>query len=348
MSDETRRKISETKKKNNKILKEKVVSVDMNMEQGTIMEICDKYTPRSFDDLIGRKNLIMPIVNQVREDKSCPHLLLEGHRGTGKTSLAHIIRDELYGDDCRLLFFELNSSRDRGVDVVREKIETWLKMAMPGAKERGIKHKIILLEEADQLTPEALKALKHMIEFNASTSRFILTCNEVNKIFNKEPAVISRCQLYHFDPIPAEAIEQHLINICKNECGEYFNQIDLTQINLISRLCKGDVRQSLKMLQKYLNGGTFTDLVDDIFRMEPAEFLKYSYAPDSSLIFQKMHEELLKYARTGKYDLSQAFISLAEKEYMAAISTLKVLQVQAAYFEIKKVFAAIKAQQVRA
>jgi len=314
------------------------------MENNTTMtlELCDRYCPSVFEELIGRQELIRPLVNQIREDKSCPHLLLEGHRGTGKTTISYIIRDELYGADHRLLFFELNASKDRGVDTVRERIEGWIKLAMPGAKERGIKHKIILLEEADQLTPDALKALKHMIEFNADTTKFILTCNNINKIFNAEPAVISRCQVYHFDPISPEEIEKHLIAVCQTECGEYFKEVDVSQLKLISRLCKGDVRQALKMLQMYLNGGKFTDLVDDIFKMESTEFLKYSYSQDTQLLFQKMHEELLKYARTGKYDLSNAFIALAEKEYMAAVSTLKILQAQAAYFEIKSIFNSIK------
>ncbi len=140
------------------------------------------------------------------EDKSIPHLLLTGHRGTGKTTLALILKTELGIEDVD--FKILNASDDNSVDVIRNSVKAFAS-SMPLGD-----FKIVFLDEADYLTRSAQAALRGMMEQYSETVRFILTCNQPHKIMHE---IKSRCNEFEFNAFDRKAMSVHVYRILKNE-----------------------------------------------------------------------------------------------------------------------------------
>lgn len=138
----------------------------------------ERYRPRDLADL-AMSSSNRALVEKAIESEEIPHLLLHGPAGCGKTSLAFIVRDAL---DCRALV--LNASKERGIDVVRERIGRFVRGRF------GVRWNIVILDEADYLTTEAQTALRNMMETHAETARFVLTANYPHRI--KDP-IRSRC-----------------------------------------------------------------------------------------------------------------------------------------------------------
>jgi replication factor C small subunit len=146
----------------------------------------EKYRPSTIDGYVFRDNHQREQVKTWIKEKSIPHLLFSGSAGIGKTTLAKILFNELEVNDLDLL--EINASRTNSVDDVRDKIINFVQMIPFGD------FKVVLLDEADYLSPNAQAALRGVMEEYHHTARFILTCNYPNKII---PAIHSRCQGFH-------------------------------------------------------------------------------------------------------------------------------------------------------
>ena len=150
----------------------------------------EKYRPKTVDGYVFRDAEQRKQVEGWIKDKSIPHLLFSGNAGIGKTTLAKLLFHEL--DVNPLDILEINASRERGIDEVRERITNFVQMIPFGD------FKIVLLDEADYLTPFAQASLRGVMEEYHATARFILTCNYPNKII---PAIHSRCQGFHIAKI---------------------------------------------------------------------------------------------------------------------------------------------------
>jgi replication factor C small subunit len=146
----------------------------------------EKYRPSTVDGYVFRDNHQREQVKTWIKEKSIPHLLFSGSAGIGKTTLAKILFNELEVNDLDIL--EINASRTNSVDDVRDKIINFVQMIPFGD------FKVVLLDEADYLSPNAQAALRGVMEEYHTTARFILTCNYPNKII---PAIHSRCQGFH-------------------------------------------------------------------------------------------------------------------------------------------------------
>ena len=144
----------------------------------------ERYRPKKFEDVTGQHDIVRRLKALV-EQKNIPHLLFSGPAGVGKTTLALVIARELYGDDWKQNFLELNASNDRGIDVIRNEVKDF-------AKTKGLANipfKLILLDECDALTKEAQQALRRTMETYSSSCRFVLSCNFVNKVIEKTKAI---------------------------------------------------------------------------------------------------------------------------------------------------------------
>ena len=150
----------------------------------------EKYRPSTVGDNVFRDQAQRDQVNGWVKDKSIPHLLFSGHAGIGKTTLAKVLCNELEINEYDLL--EINASRTNSVEDVRDKIVNFVQMIPFGD------FKVVLLDEADYLSPNAQAALRGVMEEYHTTSRFILTCNYPNRII---PALHSRCQGFHIAKI---------------------------------------------------------------------------------------------------------------------------------------------------
>ena len=150
----------------------------------------EKYRPSTVGDYVFRDQIQRDQVNGWVKEKSIPHLLFSGHAGIGKTTLAKVLCNELEINEYDLL--EINASRTNSVEDVRDKIVNFVQMIPFGV------FKVVLLDEADYLSPNAQAALRGVMEEYHTTARFILTCNYPNRII---PALHSRCQGFHIAKI---------------------------------------------------------------------------------------------------------------------------------------------------
>ncbi|MCD6370282.1 MAG: replication factor C small subunit [Thermoplasmata archaeon] len=208
----------------------------------------EKYRPRDLDEVIGQKEIVERLKSYVKS-KTMPHLLFAGPAGTGKTTCAIALARELFGENWRASFHELNASDERGIGVVRTKIKEYARTAAPN----DVGFKIIFLDEADALTPDAQAALRRTMEMYSKTCRFILSCNYSSKII--EP-IQSRCAVFRFAPLKAEDIKERLKYIVNNEGKE----ITEDALEAIVYIASGDMRKAINILQM---SATISDRIDE-------------------------------------------------------------------------------------
>src|SRR3989344_4939591 len=197
----------------------------------------EKHRPKSFSEIKGQKEIIKRIKSLV-EQKNIPHLFFVGPQGTGKTTTALIIARELFKEHMQENFLELNSSDERGIDVIRVKIKDF-------ARTKSLKEipfKIILLDECDSLTKDAQQALRRTMETYSNTCRFILSCNQSSKIM--EP-IQRRCAVFRFKLITEETMYES-ISLVKPK--EIKNIIELA----MNKEC---IESGNLLLNTILNGG---------------------------------------------------------------------------------------------
>jgi replication factor C small subunit len=166
----------------------------------------EKYRPKTVDGYVWRDENQRKQVESWIRDKSIPHLLLSGSAGIGKTTLAKMLVNELKIEEYDVL--EINASRQRGIDTIRDTITNFVSMIPFGP------FKVVLLDEADYLTPEAQATMRGVMEEYHSTARFILTCNYPNRII---PALHSRCQGFHVEKTDMEEFVKRMETILNKE-----------------------------------------------------------------------------------------------------------------------------------
>ena len=197
----------------------------------------EKYRPKLLRDVVGQNEITERLLAYART-KSMPHLLFAGPAGTGKTSSAIALARELYGEDWKGNFQEMNASDERGIDVVRTKIKGYARIAPMGDAD----FKIIFLDEADALTPEAQAALRRTMEKYTHTCRFIMSCNYSSKIIDP---IQSRCAVFRFRPLKAEDLKLYLKRISKMEGKE----ITEDGLDALIYVAGGDCRKATNSLQ---------------------------------------------------------------------------------------------------
>ncbi len=197
----------------------------------------EKYRPKTLDMVIGQKPIVKRLKDFVKT-RSFPSMIFAGPAGIGKTSSAIAFATELYGDEINQAFLELNASDARGIDVIRGKVKEFAR-TMPLSS--GIV-KIIFLDEADALTPEAQHALRRTMEKYANATRFILSVNYASKII--EP-IQSRCIVFRFKPLKEDEMRAYINRIVEGENLK----IDENAIKALIYVSDGDLRKLTNLLQ---------------------------------------------------------------------------------------------------
>lgn len=165
-----------------------------------------KYRPKTLDDYIFKDANHRALVERWVTEKNIPHIFLKGHRGTGKTSLALLLKNLLEVEDSD--FLSLNASDDNNIETIRNKVKNFISTFAYGP------FKIVLLDEADGLTPAAQGTLKSMMEEFSDNARFILTCNKPNKVI---PELHSRCQSLEYKALDKDQMLERAAAILKKE-----------------------------------------------------------------------------------------------------------------------------------
>lgn len=195
----------------------------------------EKYRPKTLKEYIGNDGLKETIQNWIDKD-DIPHLLFYGRAGTGKTSIGKVIINSI---DCDVLY--INASDENNVETIRTKIKGFVSSV--GFK----KLKVVFLDESDGLTPGAQSILRNVMEQFSKHSRFILTCNYIEKIID---AIQSRCTGFQIFPPSKAEVARRILEICKAEDLEYTNE----DIKLIVNKGYPDIRRVVMLLQQSVNG----------------------------------------------------------------------------------------------
>jgi len=227
----------------------------------------ERYRPKNLQEVSHQREVVATLENAVGTGR-LPHLLFYGPPGTGKTSVALALCRQLWApSQWRRRVLELNASDERGISVVRDKIKHFASLAVGTHKEKSASSffnkndaendakmdvevenypnppfKIIILDEADTVTPDAQAALRRIIEAHSRITRFILICNYVTRII--EP-LASRCAKFRFQPLPVESMKLRLKDISTSEGCSFSDD----QLENILDLAGGDMRRAVTTLQ---------------------------------------------------------------------------------------------------
>ena len=245
----------------------------------------EKYRPSSLENYIGNDHLKSK-VSVYLESGDIPHLLLFGRAGTGKTTLAKLLVNNI---DCDYLY--INASDENSVDVVREKVKNF-------ASTLGFKDmKVIILDECDYITPNAQAALRNLMETFSKNCRFVLTCNYVERIIDP---IQSRCQSFQIIPPDRKQVAQHLANILNNENVQY----DVKDIATIVNGGYPDIRRVINGAQRQVvNGKLVIDentITQNDYKLQVLEILK---TQDKKSSFQSIRQLLADSKVTDFSDL---------------------------------------------
>ena len=207
----------------------------------------EKYRPKSLDEVVGQEEIVERLKAYAKTG-NLPHLLFAGPAGTGKTTSAIALARDMFGEDWRQNYFELNSSDERGIETVRTKVKEIARLAPFG----GTNFKIIFLDEADNLTADAQAALRRTMETYSKTSRFVLSANYSSRLI--EP-IQSRTAVFRFRPLKPEAIAEYIGRIAKAE------KLKITDdgMEALVYVAEGDMRRAVNALQVAASLGSTVD-----------------------------------------------------------------------------------------
>jgi replication factor C small subunit len=254
----------------------------------------EKYRPKTFNEVVGQD----PIVKRIKsltDSINIPHLLFAGPAGTGKSTLALIVVRELFGENWRENYLELNASDERGINIVREKVKGFARTKSLG----NVPFKVIFLDEADALTPEAQQALRRTMENYAGTCRFIMSCNYSSKIIDP---IQSRCAIFRFKLLEKKDIKKVMEKISQNEKIE----IDDEAIEEIYEGSDGDCRRSINMLQSLgaispkISKDLVKTIISDLRPKEVRIILDYAVSGDFENAKNKLLDLMLKESLSGQ------------------------------------------------
>ncbi|MEZ0290179.1 MAG: replication factor C small subunit [Sulfolobales archaeon] len=259
----------------------------------------EKYRPRSLKEVVNQREIIARLMKFV-EEKNMPHLLFAGPPGVGKTTVALALARDLYGDNYQRYVLETNASDERGIEVIRTKIKEFARTAVAP----GVPFKIVILDEADNMTADAQQALRRLMEMYVDTTRFILLANFPSKII--EP-IQSRCAVFRFMPLSKEDVVERLKYIAKRESVDY----DENALETIYEISEGDMRKAINILQASAALGKVT--VETVYKVV-------------GLAHPKEVREMLQLALAGKFAEARARLRKLMIEYgLSGIDVVKQL-----------------------
>ena len=208
----------------------------------------EKYRPTKLSEIINQTEIIGSLKALIKDPTDMPHLLFSGSAGVGKTTTALCLSRQILGDYAKDYTLELNASDERGIGMVREKVKKFSRFAAMV----DVPFKIIILDEADEMTSDAQTALRRIIEDTAKICRFILIANNVSKIIQP---IQSRCAAFKFTSVSEQDVIARLEEIAKKEKVK----TDKKGLKAIYEYTDGDLRHAINLMQATASLGGITE-----------------------------------------------------------------------------------------
>jgi len=318
---------------------------EIGMSISDIMWV-EKYRPHKIADLVDQKEIVGSVQSLLKNQSEMPHLLFSGSAGVGKTTLALCLSHEILGEHWKDNTLELNASDERGINMVRNRVKTFSRFA---GLDTEIPFKIIILDEADEMTADAQTALRRIIEDTAKFCRFILIANNVSKII---APIQSRCAVFKFSTIPEKDMISHLKEIAKKEK----TKADEKGLAAIYDYSEGDLRHAINLLQATASLGAVTESnvkasagltkisdVDDVLKLALGG--KISDARNKMIELIKVYgmseSDFLKYINSAVYktknkNLSDIVQTIAKYDFRILSGANPEIQLSALLAELTK------------
>ena len=293
----------------------------------------ETFRPDTLDGYIGNEHIIDKAKIWIQSG-DVPHLLFYGSAGTGKTTLAKIIANAVDAD-----IMYINASDENSVDAVRDKIKRY-------ASTVGFrKWKIIILDESDYLTPNAQAALRNLMETYSKTTRFILTCNYVEKIIDP---IQSRCQTFAITPPSKTDVAKRLVSVLEQKEVSY----DIKDVAAIINASYPDIRRAINAAQASVVEGKLqldkasaiqanyiTEILDVLRdpKNKQTSFTKIrqiiadSKVKDFTALYTFLYENIDEYA---KGHIGPAILIIAEAQYKDVSVVDKEINVMAMFINL--------------
>jgi replication factor C small subunit len=259
----------------------------------------EKYRPKSLNKIINQKEIVDRLQSFVKA-KNVPHCIFAGPPGTGKTTAALCLARDLYGKGYREHLMELNASDERGIKIVRETVKTFARTRSIGE----IPFKILILDEADNMTSDAQQALRRTMEKFTETCRFIMIANYSGKII--EP-LQSRCAPFRFSYMSKEDQDRYLRHIIQEENIQILDE----GYDAIFEVSGGDLRRATNTLQAAASMGKVIDaetVYSVIGRANPEDvnkMIKTAMKGDFLEARKQLREMIMKYGVAGSDIIKQ-------------------------------------------
>ena len=283
----------------------------------------ERHRPRSVGGIKGQR----AVVNRLRAyaaSRTFPHLMFAGPPGTGKTTAALALARDVFGNEYRDNMLEMNASDERKLESIRTKVKQFARTApTPGST-----FKVIFLDEADALTPDAQGALRRIMEQYSETCRFILSCNYSSKIIE---AIQSRCAVFRFRPLDQEKVLEMVIDVAKSEGVD----LDDDAARAIAHVSLGDLRKAITSLQvaASLDSHVTRDLVYETTATAPPEELHGFFLACKEDGFQpsrrRMREILDRFGLAGTDLVNQLHRELGGVTFLDEVQKLAVTEAMA-------------------
>ena len=270
----------------------------------------EKYRPSKLEYYIGNDHLKSKVKKYI-DEQDVPHLLLYGKAGTGKTTLAKILTNNI---ECDHLY--INASDENSVDAVRFKIRAF-------ASSVGFKDlKIVILDECDYLTPNAQAALRNVMETFSKHCRFILTCNYVERVIDP---IQSRCQSYKITPPKKSDVARHMVNILETENSKF----ELDDVATLVTAGYPDIRRVINSAQRQVVDGTLkidvNSIIQNDYKIQLLDLLSSgaklqdirkliadNSVSDYSELYRLLYDEIDEYCN-GK--VAECILAIADGQY---------------------------------